>query len=657
MWTRPIPTRVPLMALMIAAACAAEPVYKRLPSGDYRLLDCVLQKGKAGTARIQIALTGNTITRVSCSASRCWIDQHALRYAGGRITGELSLASRSNWNRPVYASFFQVALSVADGGVTGKLTRLEGKGSRPPIPGGAVKGKVLTEAQLARTNAAPGGLGWPCWLGPSQNFSATPTKSAMVDDLSRARMVWVSDYIGPTELGSMRHGLCVGNWPAAGGASPVVADGKVFIYHFRPSGKDYHKDHVDRCLKHPEFGPRYRRNMRDIGWGMQRVINNWRIRADDIVTCIDAATGRTLWRTRWPEQGINLMEHKGGMTNHTPCAVDGRLHVMTVAGLLITLDARTGRELWRAEIPGFRAVIKGGKFRAGRNFARGVNWAGPAAVVPDNMGPADAGLVGFDRVTGKRLWHVKGRLIGNCQTPVRWRHQDRDYLIAAGASGTLVCIDPTSGRVLWKKQNLGHNQYQSVLDGDLLLVNLMTREQMRKQMETMIASLKHLAYGGRQSAYGQLGCLKLSPGGAELIWKLPPDYGFPYSKHAAVIHRGRAYVRGGLVTTGFYVVALATGKVLFEDPKDKNCTEAHAFAMNGRLFAEPDSQHGSTRWRYFDISGKQPEVLTPSFSPPHHQVTSYQTPQSHALVDGRIFIRGKDGVYCYDLRRRRPAAK
>jgi hypothetical protein len=35
----------------------------------------------------------------------------------------------------------------------------------------------------------------------------------------------------------------------------------------------------------------------------------------------------------------------------------------------------------------------------------------------------------------------------------------------------------------------------------------------------------------------------------------------------------------------------------------------------------------------------------------HPQTSGYQTaPMSRCYVDGRLFIRGMDGIYCYDLR-------
>ena len=47
--------------------------------------------------------------------------------------------------------------------------------------------------------------------------------------------------------------------------------------------------------------------------------------------------------------------------------------------------------------------------------------------------------------------------------------------------------------------------------------------------------------------------------------------------------------------------------------------------------------------------GKHP--LPGQWHPPHPHDTAYANqPVIYPLVDGRLFVRGHDGLYCYDLR-------
>lgn len=46
--------------------------------------------------------------------------------------------------------------------------------------------------------------------------------------------------------------------------------------------------------------------------------------------------------------------------------------------------------------------------------------------------------------------------------------------------------------------------------------------------------------------------------------------------------------------------------------------------------------------------------LGPLWLPPHVETTAYNSqPIVYPIVDGRLFIRGGDGIYCYDLRQGR----
>jgi len=42
---------------------------------------------------------------------------------------------------------------------------------------------------------------------------------------------------------------------------------------------------------------------------------------------------------------------------------------------------------------------------------------------------------------------------------------------------------------------------------------------------------------------------------------------------------------------------------------------------------------------------------------PHWPATSYEIPMVYPVVDGRLFIRGALGIYCYDLRQPTEAAR
>ena len=99
-------------------------------------------------------------------------------------------------------------------------------------------------------------LGWPTMQGPHGNYQAPQTGAKLVDDLSKARLVWESE---TRDFGRAKHttgafkgrtpqdraqkvrdilGLNPKNTPG-GWAAPIVAEGKVFATTFKPAGKLY----------------------------------------------------------------------------------------------------------------------------------------------------------------------------------------------------------------------------------------------------------------------------------------------------------------------------------------------------------------------------------------------------------------------------------
>jgi len=491
---------------------------------------------------------------------------------------------------------------------------------------------------------------WPVWYGPNGNFSAKAEAVAVVDDLKDAPLIWKSEFVPPAAAQSKRYGLAERYpHPSGGGASPIVYSGKLYQFYFVPSGDAYDEPHVKMLRE--KFG----REAADA------TVPKWRISADDVLLCLDAETGKTLWKKVFPGEGLNWYDHKGIINNLTPCAFDGNVYFVGSTAILHCLDAGSGKELWRQPIPGWHEDLSEHKRKAlekkvltqfNRQNCRALTFASGVVVTPDTYHGGDRGIHGFDAKTGRHLWHLE-RVTGGCVTPLRWITRGGESLIAVNGAGEITCIEPRSGKILWKETSAGYNTFQPVLDKDLLLVNLLGLEAMKKQVAEAMEAARHRgqAYEGRQGAAGQLGCYRLSFDGAKLLWKLPKEYGYPYNKAAAVGLGGIAYVRGGLGEKGLVLVDMPTGKILREDGKLQNNTEAHAFGTGDRVFFERDSQHNHLEVQMFAAEPEQWRPLGDVWRPPHPHTTSYQTPISHPVAGGRIFIRGKDAIYCYDLRK------
>jgi outer membrane protein assembly factor BamB len=72
---------------------------------------------------------------------------------------------------------------------------------------------------------------------------------------------------------------------------------------------------------------------------------------DEVVLCLNAQSGKELWRVAYsaPYEMHPAATSHGKGPKSTPTFHDGRLYVLGISGILSCLDAQTGREMWRKE--------------------------------------------------------------------------------------------------------------------------------------------------------------------------------------------------------------------------------------------------------------------------------------------------------------------
>ena len=73
--------------------------------------------------------------------------------------------------------------------------------------------------------------------------------------------------------------------------------------------------------------------------------------------------------------------------------------------------------------------------------------------------------------------------------------------------------------------------------------------------------------------------------------------------------------------------------------------------VEDRLLVQEDASHGRAHFDYSHAAEDRAEQIGPRWRPPHSGTSGYSPYlATHPIVDGRIFIRGERGIYCYDLR-------
>jgi len=636
------------------------------PSGEVAWYDC--QFGplpERDRVRMLIMTRAGEVERVVVEPyGIVGIDHSQLRVTrDGAITGTLVIGHEPRRiNRtlaPRLSTRMPLALEIraADGQLSGTFDGQwphEKRIDEPVDVSGKLTGTLRTEQSL-RTQQAIGGRLWNSWLGPHQNFSTDPDDAEIVRDLSQAKLIWASQWIGPTESGSQRYGACVGTPPCAGGASPLYANGRVYQFRYEASGDALQQKHLDKILS-GEKGKKTREQMQAVGWTMDDLRARWAIHADEQLVCIDAATGRTLWRVTWPGEGINLYSHKCSLTNHTGVIAGGNVYVFGAMGVVRCVDVESGEVRWSAEVPGYRDYMQ--KFLAKcletknvwaptRSFCHGLNVAGDTLLAPDGIG--ECGIVGLDMQTGEVRWRIDDRILGKCATPMSWEHGGSHYVVAGAGNGKITAIDAADGEIAWQYDEAGDNECQMLLVGDLLIGVKTTREE-RENAPFPEDDGSHSAEGDN---VGQVACWRLSPQGLEELWVSPSEWGAP--KHCptgTVCYRddGKPVIcfRGGF---SYHLVDPHTGKKLSSHhlTAPVRWDEGHMLSVSNTFLLHPDTQHGNIKM--FTLPPRPDADVSGMWQPPHPHATTYQSAMSHAWVDGRLFIRGADALYCYDLRK------
>ena len=120
----------------------------------------------------------------------------------------------------------------------------------------------------------------------------------------------------------------------------------------------------------------------------------------DQAIAFDVRTGRTLWRFAL---GETYRGHDGSRDGPiaTPTVAAGRVFMASPRGLLVALDAASGRELWRQDLlgePQVKAPFYGFGSSPIAAFGRVVLQVG---------GAEKSGLLAFDPASGKRAWSAQ----------------------------------------------------------------------------------------------------------------------------------------------------------------------------------------------------------------------------------------------------------
>jgi outer membrane protein assembly factor BamB len=170
-------------------------------------------------------------------------------------------------------------------------------------------------------------------------------------------------------------------------------------------------------------------------------------RKSEEVVALDRATGKEVWKASWPgAMSVPFFAAANGSWIRATPAYDGeRLYVAGMRDLLVTLDAATGKEVWRIDFPAkFKTPLPDFGFVSS-----------PLVLGEFVYVQAGGGLCKINRKTGEILWRALtdgGGTMGSAfASPVLAEIRGRKQLVVQTRSH-MAGVDVESGKELWKQQ-------------------------------------------------------------------------------------------------------------------------------------------------------------------------------------------------------------
>lgn len=199
----------------------------------------------------------------------------------------------------------------------------------------------------------------------------------------------------------------------------------------------------------------------------------------DTVFCLDAATGRTVWKQSYR---CPAKDYPGPRS--TPTVSGGRVYTFSRDAQLYCLNSATGKVVWS------RNLIRDHKVNS-------PTWGfASSPIVEGNLVIVNAGAAGVavDKTTGKTVWQ-SGTKMGGYATPVAFSAAGK-RCVAVFSSDALAGVEAKSGKQLWSypwKTDSGVNAADPLVAGDQIFI---------------------------ASGYGKGGALvKVSTGKATAVWQ------------------------------------------------------------------------------------------------------------------------------------------
>ncbi|MBK9137661.1 MAG: PQQ-like beta-propeller repeat protein [Verrucomicrobia bacterium] len=158
----------------------------------------------------------------------------------------------------------------------------------------------------------------------------------------------------------------------------------------------------------------------------------------EVIRCLNASTGKELWLDKYDSLGATGPAQSFSGPRSSPAVADGKVVTVGVRGMLSCLDAATGRLLWRRD-----------DFQAWPNFfVSSSPLILDGTVVAQLGGRENGALVAYDLATGNEKWRWRSGNPSYASPAVAT--VDGVKLIVVQTEARLAAVNAADGRVVWE---------------------------------------------------------------------------------------------------------------------------------------------------------------------------------------------------------------
>ena len=240
-----------------------------------------------------------------------------------------------------------------------------------------------------------------------------------------------------------------------------------------PQWRGPNRDGAAAAFVEPEDWPQQltRRWAVEVGTGYgtpiiigSRVYTFTRQDGDEVLSAIDAATGRVVWSTRYsaPYRTNAGTERHGPGPKSTPVFYDGKLYTLGIGGVVSAFDTGDGTRLWQLPDPQVDPL-----------YATAMSPMVDSGNVIFHLGGHDqGGLTAFGANTGEVVWRWDGD--GPAYASPILADIDGTRHIVTITQAHIVGVSAATGELLWQRpfeSNSTNNSITPIAYGDSIIVS------------------------------------------------------------------------------------------------------------------------------------------------------------------------------------------